>query len=79
VVVVWDSYTCPWEAPGPAGSQLTALLDAGVLRYAASSTRPASEGEWTWWAHTGGGTPLPANSPHGHMILRVELVGSHGR
>jgi hypothetical protein len=24
-------------------------------------------------------TPLPSNSPHGHMILRVDLVGSHGR
>jgi hypothetical protein len=24
-------------------------------------------------------TPLPSNSPHDHMILRVELVGSHGR
>jgi hypothetical protein len=25
------------------------------------------------------GTPLPSNSPHDHMILRVDLVGSHGR
>jgi hypothetical protein len=24
-------------------------------------------------------TPLPSNSPHDHMILRVDLVGSHGR
>jgi hypothetical protein len=24
-------------------------------------------------------TPLPSNNPHDHMILRVELVGSHGR
>jgi hypothetical protein len=24
-------------------------------------------------------TPLPSNSPHDHMILRVELVGSHRR
>jgi hypothetical protein len=24
-------------------------------------------------------TPLRSNSPHDHMILRVELVGSHGR
>jgi hypothetical protein len=24
-------------------------------------------------------TPLPSNSPHDHMILREELVGSHGR
>ena len=24
-------------------------------------------------------TPLPPNSPHDHMILRVDLVGSHGR
>jgi hypothetical protein len=23
--------------------------------------------------------PLPSNSPHDHMILRVDLVGSHGR
>ena len=23
-------------------------------------------------------TPLPSNSPHDHMILRVDLVGSHG-
>jgi hypothetical protein len=23
-------------------------------------------------------TPLPSNSPHGHMILRVDLVGSRG-
>jgi hypothetical protein len=24
-------------------------------------------------------TPLPSNSPRDHMILRVDLVGSHGR
>jgi hypothetical protein len=24
-------------------------------------------------------TPLASNSPHGHMRLRVDLVGSHGR
>jgi hypothetical protein len=24
-------------------------------------------------------SPLPSNSPHGHMILREDLVGSHGR
>jgi hypothetical protein len=24
-------------------------------------------------------TPLPSNSPHDHMILRVDLVDSHGR
>jgi hypothetical protein len=24
-------------------------------------------------------TPFPSNSPHGHMIWRVDLVGSHGR
>jgi hypothetical protein len=24
-------------------------------------------------------TPLPSNSPYDHMILRVDLVGSHGR
>jgi hypothetical protein len=24
-------------------------------------------------------TPLPSNSPHDHMILREELVGSRGR
>jgi hypothetical protein len=24
-------------------------------------------------------TPLPSNSPHGRMILRVDLTGSHGR
>jgi hypothetical protein len=24
-------------------------------------------------------TPLPANSPHDHLILRVDLVDSHGR
>jgi hypothetical protein len=24
-------------------------------------------------------TPLPSNSPHDHMILREDLVGSHGR
>jgi hypothetical protein len=24
-------------------------------------------------------TPLPSNSPHDHMILRAELVDSHGR
>jgi hypothetical protein len=24
-------------------------------------------------------TPLPSNSPHDHMMLGVELVGSHGR
>jgi hypothetical protein len=24
-------------------------------------------------------TPLPSNSPHDHMILRGDLVGSHGR
>jgi hypothetical protein len=24
-------------------------------------------------------TPLPSNSPHDHMILRVDRVGSHGR
>ena len=24
-------------------------------------------------------TPLPSNSPHDHMILRLDLVGSHGR
>jgi hypothetical protein len=24
-------------------------------------------------------TPLPSNSPHDHMILRVDLEGSHGR
>jgi hypothetical protein len=24
-------------------------------------------------------TPLPSSSPHDHMILRVDLVGSHGR
>jgi hypothetical protein len=23
--------------------------------------------------------PLPSNSPHDHMILRVDLVDSHGR
>jgi hypothetical protein len=23
--------------------------------------------------------PLPTNSPHDHMILRVDLVGEHGR
>jgi hypothetical protein len=22
-------------------------------------------------------TPLPSNSPHDHMILRVDLVGAH--
>ena len=30
--------------------------------------------EWTWWAHTGVETPLCLNSPHGHMILGVDLV-----
>jgi ABC-type multidrug transport system fused ATPase/permease subunit len=24
-------------------------------------------------------TPSPSNSPHDHLILRVDLVGSHGR
>jgi hypothetical protein len=24
-------------------------------------------------------TPLPSNSPRDHMVLRVDLVGSHGR
>jgi hypothetical protein len=24
-------------------------------------------------------TPLPSNSPHDHMLLREDLVGSHGR
>jgi hypothetical protein len=24
-------------------------------------------------------TPLPSNSTHDHMILRVDLVGSHAR
>jgi hypothetical protein len=24
-------------------------------------------------------TPSPSNSPHDHIILRVDLVGSHGR
>jgi hypothetical protein len=24
-------------------------------------------------------TPLPSNIPHDHMILRVDLVGSHAR
>ena len=40
------------------------------------------EGEWTCGGlHSTGGmeTPLPSNSPHDHMILRVELVGSHAR
>ena len=36
--------------------------------------------DWTWWSLTREvETPLPSNSPHGRMILRVDLTGSHGR
>jgi hypothetical protein len=35
------------------------------------------EREWSWWTHTGGGNASCLQPAH--MILRVELVGSHGR
>jgi hypothetical protein len=41
---------------------------------------PTPVSEWeTWWAHTGGGNALAFKQPTDHMILRGDLLGSHGR
>jgi hypothetical protein len=60
-------------------TQATARMWASPVRKP-SSPFPCREGE----SGPGGltreeETPLPSNSPHDHMILREDLVGSHGR
>jgi hypothetical protein len=56
----------------------TKWMHVGEFLYAPRPTprhpRLASWGLFGYLSHT-----LPSNSPHEHMILRVELVGSHGR
>jgi hypothetical protein len=58
--------------PAAAAAAATAALRAGA---GIPPVRASGAGGLTREVET----PLPSNSPHEHMILRVELVGSHGR
>jgi hypothetical protein len=59
------------EAPGPAGRQLTALLDAGVLRYA-----PRRRSNWEW---CGVGSGVGWVSGGGMGLVHLSMGGARAR
>jgi hypothetical protein len=63
---VGDQHLFVWQPRPPSAGMPLPSLNTQRERGAGGLTREVE-------------TPLPSNSPHEHMILRVDLVGSHGR